>query len=164
MAAPLKSDLKTNMIGLPSWAAPCGRPLVIPRSRPRGVKAQGLRFEAALAEALPMAKHGQWWEYLEEGQKRWCQTDLTFNWAGFAVVIECKLSWVPQGQESLDGLYLPVLQRALGRKVLGLVAVKNLRRGCPHRVVGDLRLALHTCQMEPTVLHWLPGTPLLAAA
>ncbi len=139
------------------WAQKCNRPRCIPSSRPRGVKAEGLRYEGALARALAPAVRGQWWQYRADGPMRYCQTDLLLG----AVIVECKLSWVPEGQRSLDELYLPVVSRALDRPARGFVACRYLRRGMSGvEVVEDFETALAAIAYgKSVVLHWLPGTP-----
>lgn len=146
-----------------AFAIPDVRPRCIPVGRPRGSKAEGLRYEKALLGALgPPIVRGQWWQYVlaGEGKARWCQTDLLLNGASSALIIECKLSWVPEGQESLTRLYVPVVERALSKPAFGIVACRNLRRGIGAAVVGDLDEAVQAATRGfKVVLHWIPGTP-----
>jgi hypothetical protein len=115
------------------WARPIDRPSFIPQSRPRGAKAQGLRYERRFAEYLkPMGCiHGQWFEFETQSDGiRYCQTDLIYpisRWL-FAV-IEVKYSLVDRAYDQLLDLYGPVVEAAYATRV-GLVHVfKNNRHG-----------------------------------
>lgn len=146
------------------WARACDRPACIPVGRPRGAKAQGVRYEHALARAWPEAVHGQWWSYGQGGQQRYCQTDLLLAGPKAAWIVEVKLSWTPQAKQSLDEVYVPVVACALGRPAFGLTATQRLRRGMQGVVLGDLDEALEAASRGWNVIwHWLPGTPLRAA-
>lgn len=107
------------------WARPCSRPAAIPIGRPRGAKAQGLRYERALARELD-GKHGQWFEFEDANGRGWCQTDLLLGRGSMAVVLECKYTWTLEGHLALAKLYLPVVQMALQRPTCGLVVCKKL--------------------------------------
>lgn len=110
-----------------SYAQRCNRPLGLPHSRPRGAKAQGLRYERALARALSWAKHGQWFEYRDRLGLWHCQVDLlALLPSGEALVIEAKYTWTLAGHAQIDQLYAPVVGLALGRPVVGLVVCRTL--------------------------------------
>lgn len=129
----------------------------LPAARPRGAKAAGLRYERALARALPGWKHGQWWEFEDRRGHGWGQTDL-FAAVGPAVVLmEAKYTYTREAWEQLEGLYGPVVEEALGRRVVGIEvcrALTPLVEDC--EVTGELgeaiRLALRGRRV---VLHWL---------
>ena len=151
------------------WAQKAERPEFIPRGRPKGVKAEGLRFEAALAKQIAPAKRGQWFKYRQvaDVKVRYCQTDLLVVSPKVVLIVECKLSWVPEGQESLDRLYVPVVRKALDRQVYGMVATRYLKRGMPSKiaVVSSLEDGIKAvCGGLDVVLHWIPGTPLQIVA
>lgn len=135
-------------------------------SRPRGAKALGVRYEKALAAALPDAKRGQWWEFVDSNGPGWCQTDLMVEGERSVLVLEAKYSWVMQGHTQLELLYRPVVELALGKPLLGVVVCKSLRAGMPPdvRVVGDLPSAVELArQRRRVVLHWLGSGPLFPA-
>lgn len=145
------------------WAQACSRPSCIPQSRPRGVKAQGLRYERLLAKAWPEAIHGQWWAYGACGARKFCQTDLLLAGSKGAWIVEVKLSWTPEARRSLDEVYIPVVACALQRPAWGLMATQHLRKGMSGVVLGDLDEALEAAKRGWNVIwHWLPGTPLRA--
>src|ERR1700731_4570649 len=96
--------------GMVFSAARCPRPPCIPRSRPRGAKAQGLNFERALALSLGGAIHGQWFSYEDSSGPHFCQTDLLVV-GGRALIIECKLTWLPEAWAEVKGFYVPVVAK-----------------------------------------------------
>lgn len=106
------------------WARRAERPTGLPHGRARGAKAAGLRYEAGLARALPDALHGQWFQFQDERGLGWCQPDLLFEESG--LILEAKYTWVPEGHSQLESLYLPVVGRALQRRVFGLVVCRAL--------------------------------------
>jgi hypothetical protein len=147
------------------WAKTCLWPGAIPHPRPRkgSAKAAGLAYERALARQLgPEATPGQWFEFCDSAGHGWCQTDLLLVGRQQVLVMEVKYSWVPDAQAKLAGLYLPVVQRALGRPALGLVVAKRLTvetRG-QARVAASLGDAVALARAgQKVVWHWLgPGS------
>lgn len=129
------------------------------KTRARGAKAAGLRYERELAAALPQAKHGQWFEFIDRHGKGWCQTDLLSQIGDVMIVFEAKNTWVPEGHSQIDLLYRPVVGAAYGCKVYGVVVCKHLIPGMNARVVGDLESALRLAitGTPRVVLHWLGG-------
>lgn len=143
------------------WAQACSRPSCIPVGRPRGVKAQGLRYERLLAKAWPQAVHGQWWTYGAYGVRKFCQTDLLLVRPTAAIIVEVKLSWTPEARRALDEVYIPVVKRALDKPAFGFMATQHLRKGMSGVVLGDLDEAVEAAFRGWNVIwHWLPGTPL----
>ena len=141
------------------WAHPLSaKPDIIPTSRPRGAKAAGLRFEHALAKALPSALHGQWFEFEDRNGHGYCQTDLIYSLLPlYMVVLEVKYTLVPGAHSKLLNLYLPVVSLALSRPSVGVVAVKNLdpryRRGKIHTDLHSAAAASAT-STYPSLLQW----------
>jgi hypothetical protein len=134
-----------------------GRPTCIPHARPRGAKAQGLRYERALARALPAAKHGQWFEYQDKNGHGYCQVDLMLQLLSGILILEAKYTWCPEGHAQIENLYIPVVSAAWGLPVAGLVVCKRLVPGMTGIAVsGDLETALkYVGSGRRTVLHWL---------
>lgn len=138
------------------WASPCPRPACIPHSRPRGVKAVGLRYEWALAKALPSAKHGPWYEFTDQNGPGYCQPDCVWDLGTHLAIFEAKLSNIAQAEAQLKGLYLPVLQAAHKRPVVGIIVVRHLSPQVDlARVVDSLGAALNASNYCVPVLHWL---------
>ena len=133
-----------------------GRPSCIPQGRPRlACKKAGLRYEAALAAALPQAAHGVWWEFEDAEGHGYCQTDLLWQRQGLPpVVLEAKLSWVAVGHLQLEQLYGPVVEMALGQQPKLVLVTRRLTSGAVGcHVSYDLQSAL----VAPgrSVLLWL---------
>lgn len=150
------------------WARKlAGRPNVLPgqrigaRSAP---KQAGIRYENALAKAIPGARQGLWWEYQDAHRHGFAQTDLVLD-LGPAVpliVLEAKLTWTRAGHDQVDWLYRPILRVALGRPVVGFVVSKVLTAETPSAwICHDLADALErVCAGRTTVLQWLGNVPL----
>ena len=138
------------------------RPNCIPKSRPRGTKALGLRYERSLAKYLPGATHGQWIEFADRNGPGFCQPDFLLNFRPRCmVVLECKLSWTFDAVEQLDNLYRPVVEKVFGLPAVGVVVTKNLVRFPPGywKVCSTLGAAIEVAEEEKmSIWHWL-GTP-----
>jgi hypothetical protein len=113
-----------------------------------------------VAKALPLARHGLWWEFEDASGWRCCQTDLVLMGARSTLVLEVKYSYTPEAWEQLEKLYSPVLRIALGLPVLGVQICKNLR-DWKGPVVSDLKSAISLAKQEGFVLlHWTGIGPL----
>lgn len=144
------------IFGLVSAVA-CSRPSHIPQSRPRDKKAAGLRYERELAKALPRAKHGQWFRFTDRAGHGHCQPDLIIETEAGLAVLEAKYTWTEAGHRQIDRLYRPVLEKATGKLILGIVVCKVLTAETPTRWICrtlEAALARAGCGL-PTVLHWI---------
>jgi hypothetical protein len=135
------------------------RPDCIPKGRPRGAKAAGVRYEAAVA-ALPSfaaASHGLWLEFGDASGHGYAQADFVFTSGPVLVVAEAKLTWTPAAYAQLRRLYFPLLHRLSGLPVGGFVVCQNLTRETARSdVTSDLAEALRRVWRDPTripVLH-----------
>src|SRR5260221_14254813 len=150
------------------WARACDRPSSIPIGRPRGAKRRGLSYESALAGYLSFAKHGQWFEFQDLNGRGYCQVDLlcetpeqdwVSTWPRKRVVdvLEVKYSWVPEAHSQIDLLYRPVVERALGASILGIVVCKNVTGLVPEICVADSYWKAHEIAKAGrlVVWHWL---------
>lgn len=146
------------------WARMSAEGPRLPISRPRGAKAAGLRYERALARALPTWKHGQWWEFEDRRGHGWCQTDLMtraqiadpLHGGDEVVILEAKYTYTREAWEQIEGLYAPVLTMATGRSVVGIQvcrALTPLVEEC--EVTGELGEAMRLGRSHRVVLHWL---------
>lgn len=136
------------------------RPQGMPKSRARGAKAAGLRYERELARALPQAKHGQWWQFVDRNGPGYCQTDLLLKTELGLFVLEVKYTWTLAGHGQLSKLYRPVVEKALGQPV-GLVQVcKKLLPETPRQTIRlSLKEALALAASgAPAVLSWIGGS------
>lgn len=146
------------------WARACPRPVCIPKSRPKGAKAQGLRYERSLAQALPEATHGPWFQFCDAAGLGYCQPDLVLVRPDWVLVLEAKLSWTAEGHSQIRQLYAPVLEKVYSRRVVGVVVTKLLRPETPRSLVcGNLERAIVVAaDTGSAVLHWLGKCPLRA--
>lgn len=152
-----------SVVGL-HYAAMCLRPAHIPKSRPKGSKAAGLRYEKALSAAIPRAEHGQWFEFKDLNGPGHCQMDLVIEGAKRVVIIECKLTEIEQGRDQLEKLYFPIARVVWpDKKPLGIVAVRHLSKCSDVRdVETTLKGAILRAETrgEIPVLHWMERMPL----
>ena len=138
------------------------RPNGIPASRPRGAKAQGLRYERALAANLPSATHGQWFEFCDVNGHGFCQVDLLLPRGEVLVVLEVKYTWTWEAYRQLEELYLPVVEMALGGAVIGLQVCKRLvPEARSVTICASLEEAIQEAgergEARRSVWHWLGG-------
>lgn len=124
----------------------------------------GLRYERVLAKALPMAKHGQWFEFEDKYGRGFCQVDLMLEMPRGILILEAKYTWVPEGHCQIEGLYSPVVEMALGKPCKGMVVCKKLIPGMPREleIVSDLESGARALASgNRVVLHWLGNCQLL---
>lgn len=157
-------------------AEPCARPTNIPKSRPRGRKAAGLRYERNLADGLRVALtgvyplwHGQWFRFLDQNGVGVCQPDILLKTPVGTAILESKYTWTPNGHLQLDKLYIPVVEKAYrGTPAFGIVVCKVLTPDVdPSWVTRDLNSAIARASAGlKTVLHWIGSglAPLQIAA
>ena len=123
-----------------------GWPDIIPRSRSRGVKALGHRYEKAVAKQLGTdAKQGVWWAYRDANGPGLCQTDFIIIGEVWAVILECKHTWTFEGMEQLQDLYIPVVERALDKRAIGIQICKHLTHEA-YDVFNDLESAVNAAR------------------
>lgn len=120
-----------------------------------GCKAQGLRYEKLVNQALRKAGvrfvHNPWIEFKDANGHGFCCPDFVVRLPEALVVLECKLSDKFEAQVQLHGLYIPIMQMISGQKVWGVVVTKVLRPESSS-VVTTLSQAF---TMKYPVLHWL---------
>lgn len=139
----------------------------VPQKRRKGAKAAGLRYERALASALPFALHGQWFDFFDAGGPGYCQPDFIARFINRPLIIEAKMSDVEGGRQQLRYLYEPIVARALGSEPIAVVAVRHLSalretEGL-YRVCETLRGAILSAEREPkrlAIWHWRERTPI----
>lgn len=142
------------------WAKESHRPVGLSKSKSRGAKAAGLRYEKALAKALPIAKHGQWFEFEDLTRRGYCQPDLLVSLGPVVLVLEAKYTWTMVGHSQLNQLYLPVVERALRRRAVGVVVCRALTPETPKESIFSTLLGAVTFAAtgRPAVLHWFSGS------
>lgn len=152
--------LPRRIVGL-EWAHECDRPRCIPKSRPRGTKGLGLRYERLVGKALhgmPGLRLGQWFKFCDANGGGWCQPDVLIIHPAVVFVLECKLTDVPLADMQLSGLYVPILSHVYKRPVHSIVVTKHLTRTSDlGRVCDSLASAIGR---PAPVLHWLGHGPL----
>jgi len=130
-------------------------PFEAPR-RVRGAKAQGLRYEKALAHALRGAEWGRWIEFEDRNGHGWAQPDLFFALREEIVVLEAKYTWVAEGHSQGELLYKPLLEHLFRKKCRVVVVCKVLTPLTPRgRVFGRLEDAVRASAGGSCVLHWI---------
>lgn len=138
-------------------AVPCPRPSCIPKSRPRGRKAAGLKYERDLAAGVPHAIHGQWFKFVDLNGGGYCQPDIMIRTQVGIAILESKYTWTEAGHLQVERLYVPVVEKANpGVPAFGLVVCKVLTPAVDRDwVCRDLRSALaRAASGLKTVLHW----------
>jgi hypothetical protein len=145
----------------------CQKPASVPGpGRPRGAKRLGYKYEKDFAEAL-QAKYpagclfGQWFQFNDRNGKGYCQTDLILKTSKVNIIFECKLTDVDTGRSQLSHLYFPVVEKALGLPVLGIVVTRHLSKETQVELVVDsLKAAVLLAKTCIPTLHWREHTPL----
>lgn len=144
------------------FAALCGVPNHAGRNATRGKKAHGVRYEKLLAKGLGVARHGQWFQFIDSNGHGYCQTDLLIEFRECVAVLEAKYTWTPQGHFQVERLYKPVLERAFGKPVRGFVVCKKLTDGMGETlVVSRLMEALSWSENKRVAMHWMGGEQFL---
>ena len=139
-----------------TMARPCSRPSSIPKSRPRGSKASGLRYERAFAKALPGVAHGPWYEFIDDCGHGFCQPDFVWQLDKEIVVFETKLTDTPAGRAQTIDLYAPVLRAAHSLPISGIIVCKNLTKKTDlSSITTSLETALALSHKSIPILHWL---------
>jgi hypothetical protein len=142
------------------WAkALADRPSCIPVGRARGVKAFGVRYERAVGKQFPREARGRWFEYEDRNGLGYCQVDLLLGQLGRLIVVEAKYTWTLAGHEELETLYLPVVEKAFGLGVCGVVVSRNLTRETLSfaTVFHSIETAAMT-SAKRAVWHWMGDT------
>ena len=146
-------------------ANPCPRPANIPKSRPRGRKAAGLKYERDLACGLRLSItgkapiwHGQWFQFVDSRGMGVCQTDILVKTPFGTAILESKYTWTEDGHTQIDKLYVPVVEKAYpGTPAFGIVVCKVLTGDVkPEWICRDLESAVRRAANGlKTVLHWV---------
>lgn len=118
-----------SVVGL-RFATMCPRPSCIPVGRPRGAKAQGIRYEKLVADTLSRygTVHGQWFEFHDANGRGYAQVDylLYIKALDQYLVGEAKLTDTPEAWAKLRAFYLPIVASALQRRTVGFVVCRHL--------------------------------------
>lgn len=145
------------------WALPVSRPDFQPRYARKGAKGRGVAYEKALGKELGAEwTRGQWFEFLDDDGKGWCQVDFFHRTADATIVLESKLSWVPEAHTQLELLYRPVVEMAWKKPMIGLVVTRRLVPGCTGAIAHTLPSAIKAAaSCRNVVLHWSGKGPLI---
>lgn len=133
------------------WARRCTAPKHLP-SRLTGSRAAGIRFQKSMERELrkwaggrgASLESGPWFEFEDSRGLGRCQPDFLLGLpSGEKFILECKLTSTLQAWPQLCGLYVPVVEEALGGTFKPLVVVKNLHPSTAHYATyGELPEAL----------------------
>jgi len=111
---------------------------------------------------LPQAMHGQWIQFADSQGAGYAQPDflLEFPFADAILILESKLSWVPEAYGQIEYLYKPLVEKVWQKPAFGIVVTKNLIPDC--RGLDKFQYldeaAQAACASGRTVLlHWIGG-------
>ena len=138
------------------WARPAENPWPGIK-RPRGLKAQGLRFQRTIGKVLPFADDGPWFEFCDANGPGYCQPDFVFSRRGELFVVECKLTHRPESELQATQLYRPVLEFVYKTPVKCIVAAKSLSHKSIGPVCCTLALAVLTANPKVTPIWHVPN-------
>lgn len=152
------------------FAQLCPRPNGIPETKSsrkrKKCRVAGLKYEEALAHALPFAEHGQWFYFRDLNGPGHCQSDFILRVLDQLVILETKLADAEAAREQLRYLYEPVIESALGQRPVGIAVLRHLTqlRGItgPYMIHETLREAILGAAGQPGLLaiwHWRERTP-----
>lgn len=152
--------MKRQIRGL-KWVQRVAPPPWAHTDRPKGAKAAGLRYEKALAEAIPWAKHAPWFKFCDAGGVGWANPDFLWVRQAEIFVFEAKLTDCPEAYDEIATLYAPILAFWGQKPVRGVVVCKNLTPKTDKMgLTGDLSTALAMARRSISTLHWLGRVPL----
>lgn len=119
-----------------------------PKARLKGVARVGLAYQRQVAKALAMhvaagsALVEPWFRFTDANGSGFCSPDALVAQAGGILVVEVKLTFVPEADRQLDRLYRPVVAMAYGLPldaVRGLIVCRGLTMDTPvQRVIHSL--------------------------
>ena len=152
--------MSKGVVGALVYAKPCGIPEFIlntDEAKPRkgSPRHQGLYYEKQVARVLPQpCLHSQWFEFVDSCGRRYCQPDYLLPAPWGLAIVEVKLTDTPEAKEQLRHLYIPVVERALGKPCRGIIICKNLTSRSERRAIcHDWNDALWLTESEVPVLH-----------
>lgn len=131
--------------------------------------AAGLRFERSVVKALRSAaptsagfsiEHNPWFVYRDSNLTDYaCCPDILIHDIDhdYIIVVEVKLTWVPNALEKLQKVYCPVVARALESPTRPVIVVRNLTPDSP-RPQPSITRALLT--QNPVVQWFDPRSPI----
>lgn len=101
------------------------------RAPANAIQRAGLRYERLVSEAIsqagPTVIRNPWFNYIDSLGSRVCSPDCVVDdGSGILVVVECKLTFVPNAQAKLMNLYVPIVEQIFGKPARGLVVCKHL--------------------------------------
>ena len=104
------------------------------KSRPSSTAAQkGLAYERKVFKQLnqlfvenyfSFIEHNPWFEYEDFYGHHICSPDFILHQKDQLIIVEVKLTWVPEARGKLESLYQPVIEKALGTKTTSLIICK----------------------------------------
>jgi hypothetical protein len=129
----------------------------------------GLRYERKLVRTLRstsglVVEHNPWFEFIDANGWGCCSLDVLVSGPRLGpkapvLILECKLTWKPEAEEKLRGLYEPIVTLALDlpvRSIRSLTVAKHLTPEAPpaaQSITEALESGLR-------VLHWIGTWPL----
>ena len=146
------------------WAAIRDGAPEFPKRRPRGTKAEGLRYQKLVGKALPRdAQEGFWFEFEDRNGYGVCQPDflLPIPAKGAWAIIECKRTDCRDARVQLLELYLPVVGLALETPCMGVIVAKYTSAITdPGSIAANLDEVLSRADGRLPVVNWLGNGPI----
>lgn len=123
----------------------------------RGTRRQGIKYEEAVALALPAASRGVWFKYWDDNGPGYCQPDFILpHYTGRVLILEVKRTDCTGARRQLEHLYKPVVEHVYKLPACGIVVAKYTSVDTPEDLLCDNLLdALKIAKggWFPT-LHW----------
>ena len=97
---------------------------------------------------------GQWIEFHDYNGRGFAQPDHFLVLPDVVIVFECKLSQQESGLIQIGELYRPLLQKIYGKRVVGILVCKVLRRESKW-LIDDPSLVFDHAKEDIFTWHWI---------
>ena len=85
------------------------------------------RFIQELLPPGAILKSEQWFYYIDENGRNYCQPDHFVVLPTHVLLVECKLTQKSRAFPQMGGLYVPVLQHIYKRPIVGVQVCRNMQ-------------------------------------
>lgn len=111
----------------------------------------------ALEREFKEARPNQWFHYFDPtiaATPLFCETDCIIEFTNHVVIVECKLTQRSMAWKKLRGLYVPIVQMALGKPTAIVQIFKNATERGPWVRVREARDLRNLQPGTEAILHW----------